>query len=409
MVSIDYLETALRRVLNHLYDPTFLRDSPLISLLHLGRDNAPTALHSVVERAIEELGQDRHPATAEASRRHYEVLFHRYLQQFTQEEVAHQLGVSARHLRRQQTQAVRALAEHLRKQYGLKITEVTPADAEDALRPRWDSDEPIGKENVWLEDSRPDGVADVDRVLRGALSTARLLAEMHRVQVGVGANAALPLAAIDATVLKQIVLNLLTALMGAIPGGTVSMTARTQRDRVIVYLYGIPDSTARKSLTWDEAKVAASTEMARVFLGDVGVSQDDRLLTFYIDLPSTECVRVLAIEDNEDTLHLWSRYVEHTRFSLVIANDPHRALETAIEQRPDLIVLDVMMPGLDGWDILAQMQRHPALKRTPMIICTVLPQRDLALSLGASDFISKPTTRQSFLEALRRQTEALGR
>ena len=111
-MSVDGLETMLRRALNHLYDPTFLRDSPLVELLGLDRENAATGLHGAIERAIEELGRDEHPATARANRRHYDVLFNRYLQQFTQEQVAHQLGVSPRHLRRQQFEAIGALTEY---------------------------------------------------------------------------------------------------------------------------------------------------------------------------------------------------------------------------------------------------------------------------------------------------------
>ena len=178
-------------------------------------------------------------------------------------------------------------------------------------------------------------MASVDHVLRDALITARSLAEQRQVQMGVGANVALPQVAMDPRALKQIVLNLLAALMGIVPGGAISVTARAARDRVIVSLNASPDPSApKRELIWDRTKVAKSSELAAVFGGEVTVSRGDDLLTFAIDLPSTERVRVLAIEDNEDTLQLWSRYVEHTRFTLIAAREAQRALDMALGASP---------------------------------------------------------------------------
>jgi CheY-like chemotaxis protein len=68
-----------------------------------------------------------------------------------------------------------------------------------------------------------------------------------------------------------------------------------------------------------------------------------------------------------------------------------------------------MMPGIDGWDLLAQLRHHPLTCDIPVLVCTVLPQEELALSLGASGFVRKPTTRQSFRQALESQIVAAER
>jgi len=114
-------------------------------------------------------------------------------------------------------------------------------------------------------------------------------------------------------------------------------------------------------------------------------------------------VDVLAIEDNTDTLRLWQRYVQRTRFNLVTESDARRAVERAVALQPDIIVLDVMLEASDGWEVLSRLRGHQETEGIPVVICTVLPQRDLALSLGASGFIQKPSTGREFravLEAL---------
>ena len=61
------------------------------------------------------------------------------------------------------------------------------------------------------------------------------------------------------------------------------------------------------------------------------------------------------------------------------------------------------MPHVDGWEILGRLKQHPATKDIPIVVCTILAQQELALSLGASGFLRKPVSRQAFLSALDRQ------
>ena len=77
------------------------------------------------------------------------------------------------------------------------------------------------------------------------------------------------------------------------------------------------------------------------------------------------------------------------------------------QEHPAIIVLDVMMASLDGWQLLQQLREHPAFARCPLIVCTVLAQENVAFSLGASEFLRKPINRQQFLEALDRQYATL--
>ena len=75
-------------------------------------------------------------------------------------------------------------------------------------------------------------------------------------------------------------------------------------------------------------------------------------------------------------------------------------LELAHQLRPYAITLDLMMPDQDGWDVLQMLLNQPETQHIPVIVCSVLRQRDLALSLGASLFLEKPVSEQSLLSAM---------
>jgi CheY-like chemotaxis protein len=101
------------------------------------------------------------------------------------------------------------------------------------------------------------------------------------------------------------------------------------------------------------------------------------------------------------------RYTSGTRYRLVGTQDPEESLSLAEKISPQIIVLDVMMPQVDGWRVLGRLRQHPLTEHVPVIVCSILAQEELALSLGASGFVHKPVTRQAFLAALDRQIDLL--
>jgi len=116
---------------------------------------------------------------------------------------------------------------------------------------------------------------------------------------------------------------------------------------------------------------------------------------------------VLVIDDNADMLELFKRYVQGTRYTVVGSQNPAEALALAEKLAPRIIILDVMMPDMDGWDILMQFreqaqttQEKLASSYIPIIICTILPQEGLAHSLGANAFLQKPVLPEIFIKTL---------
>ena len=112
---------------------------------------------------------------------------------------------------------------------------------------------------------------------------------------------------------------------------------------------------------------------------------------------------VLVIDDNADTLLLMERYLSGSHYHFVGGRDPLQALALAETHHPHVIVLDVMLPGIDGWNLLGQFKANPNLRQIPVIVSTILPQEALAMMLGADDFLHKPFTQAQLLAALARQ------
>ncbi len=99
---------------------------------------------------------------------------------------------------------------------------------------------------------------------------------------------------------------------------------------------------------------------------------------------------VLVIDDDPATRDLISRFLEREGFAVQTASDGASGLSLARELRPCAILLDVMMPGVDGWTVLATLKADLKLAAIPVIMVTGVNERSLAYSLGAADYLTKP-------------------
>ena len=99
---------------------------------------------------------------------------------------------------------------------------------------------------------------------------------------------------------------------------------------------------------------------------------------------------VLVIDDDAAQLELTARFLEREGFAARTAQDGRAGLALARTLRPRAILLDVAMPGMDGWSVLARLKADPALAAIPVVMVTFLAERGLASSLGAAGYVSKP-------------------
>ncbi len=115
---------------------------------------------------------------------------------------------------------------------------------------------------------------------------------------------------------------------------------------------------------------------------------------------------VLAVDDNPDVIDLIKAAFNNTPYKVVGVTDPSKAMESIEELRPCAITLDVMMPRLNGWQILHYLKDNPAAASIPVIMLSVLSEASTGYVLGADDYLIKPFKRDALVSTLNRLVAA---
>jgi len=110
---------------------------------------------------------------------------------------------------------------------------------------------------------------------------------------------------------------------------------------------------------------------------------------------------VLVVEDNPTVNGLVTRILKDGGYEGIQVYDGEEGLRLASQARPDAIVMDIMLPKLDGWHMLDALKRNPAMQHTPVIISSMTDQPRLGQSLGAVAFLPKPVDPETLLARLR--------
>jgi signal transduction histidine kinase/DNA-binding response OmpR family regulator len=110
---------------------------------------------------------------------------------------------------------------------------------------------------------------------------------------------------------------------------------------------------------------------------------------------------ILVIDDDPTVRDLMSRYLTREGFAVAVAADGIDGLEQARRLHPSAVTLDVAMPGIDGWTVLAALKGDPTLADIPVILVTIVEDRQRGYALGATDYLVKPVDRRRLVESLR--------
>ncbi|MGH9857644.1 MAG: ATP-binding response regulator, partial [Acidobacteriota bacterium] len=115
-----------------------------------------------------------------------------------------------------------------------------------------------------------------------------------------------------------------------------------------------------------------------------------------------ESSTVLVIDDDPDARDLMSRFLLRDGFRTLLAETGEHGLAMARKYHPDAVILDVLMPGMDGWAVLNEMKADPELADIPVVMVTMVDNRDLGYALGVTDYLTKPVDRDRLAVVLRK-------
>lgn len=362
----------------HLYDLVHLRNHSLIESLTVAdtRKERAWQLHSILLQTIEELDPGTTaPAFSREWRRH-RLMVLRYTDGLTAQTVADQLAISRRHYYREHEGAIRAVAQILWNRIIVHESIPEPTPPAETIR-------------IYT---------NVGDVVEGALLLFRDKLAQKRIEI-IFAKTGI-MAAVDGQLLRQLILALLGYLVDRIENTalTISVNLNTgvtlqfsiESDGVVT---GERDNAANDALQ----KLAA---LATVQL-EALIDSNNYLSGFIVRLRSVEPQPlILIVDDNSDLVELFRRYLETHNYNTISAHSGIEALENARTMRPAAILLDLMMPNQDGWDVLQSLLNQPESQNIPVIVCSILPQQELALSLGAEAFLQKPISEDVLINAL---------
>lgn len=409
----------VHRALRHMYEPVELRLSPLVMLLRLDKQaDVSSALRKNLLDAIHALEPGPKVPAESSTRRIYQVLCYRFEEQFSQEEVASQMAVSSRQVRRLEFVAIRALADYLSQQYGLLSVEtpaeqaVDPSDLPvssqvDVLEEQPGQAEGTGQESEfdWLKKSYQREVTDIHRLVETALKTGEAMLRNVQVEVVTELPLDLPPVVGQMTTLRQALLNFLIAGLRSCPRGTVHVRASHAAEQVCLDIWAEWNSEGSQPENDVTEFLEMGRRLAELSRGKLAVqpASSHRPFAVRLWLQVAERYSVLFIDDNDDSLRLMQRYLTGTQFAFYGVRDTERVMGLAEECAPRVILLDIMLPEIDGWELLGRLRAHPTLGGVPVIISTILPHQQLAASLGAAGFLRKPVSREALLQALDQQ------
>ena len=296
-----------------------------------------------------------------------------------------------------------------------------------------------GKMDLYLESF------DAADMVREVASTILALAEKQGNEVVVECPNNLGAMSADLTKVRQSLFNLLSNACKFTREGRISLVAAREREngrdwlRFEVSDTGIgmtgeqvsklfePFSQADRSTTrkfgGTGLGLAITRRFCRMMGGDVTVqSEFGRGSMFTIRLPSeaphsaletqeeTANPRqqrsgrrtVLVVDDDPAARDLMTRFLSKEGFHAETAESGEEGLRLARELRPAAITLDVMMPSMDGWAVLSELKADPSLSGIPVILVTIVDDKNLGYTLGASDYLTKPVSRDQLGSVLRK-------
>ncbi|MBZ0303689.1 MAG: response regulator [Anaerolineae bacterium] len=388
MISYDDFSEFVSSAYQHLYDFVYLRTHPLVK--HMAAEAQASGkergwrLHHLLLEAIREL--DPGPKVPPYSRewRRHRLMSLRYIDGLEPQQVADQLSISRRQYYREHAAAMEAITQVFWGRFAASSTAPLPNSL-------------LQQEIARV--AQREHQADLQDVIGGVLSLLGTTLEERQIEVRLSCEDALPPVMIGHNLLRQVLLGILGYMIENAARTTLRLTVNTVNGGICLRIQS--RSPGRLSLAQAQERIAPLQEM---------LSPPDALLTvmepeshgfgLQLMLRTDRRATILIVDDNADMLALYEHYLTANHFQVIRTDHAEAAIDLATRMQPAAVILDLMMPDQDGWEVLRALSTEPATAHIPIVICSVLKQKELALTLGADIFLEKPINEADLMAAL---------
>lgn len=375
----------VKQAMEHLYDFAYLQQHPLARFYdtdsELSARTAGRQLRHELIKAIESLKPPADIHFREPVARLYNVLHMYYVESLNIQATADELGLSER-------QAYRDLRRGQESVAAVLWDNRLPP-------PALSQDQDFSLESEVSRFKLSFGPVDVGMVFRQAQHAVEKLAQLQGVEIDLAGAADPMMLSTDAAFAHQIMISLLShAVQQARPGKLRASFVVDHASVTLTLRYAVEPGI---NLATSFAAVVKLADRLRWTLTVDDSAAPDHRVALHM---TSENATILVIDDNEGWIELLGRFLEGFNCLIINASGSQDVVDQAEELNPTLILLDVMMPERDGWELLQRLRMRPSTAHIPIIVCTVFNDAQLAYSLGATRFISKPASRETILEAL---------
>ncbi|HEV3504676.1 MAG TPA: ATP-binding protein, partial [Actinomycetes bacterium] len=278
----------------------------------------------------------------------------------------------------------------------------------------------------------------LQEALGHGLALVRERATRHGIRLGLEVAPGVGPVRADELRIKQVIVNLLSNAVKFTPdGGRVEVRARTEGGEVLVTVADTGTGVAaedrerifesfqqggRRASTTEGTGLGLTLSKRIVELHGGRIWVDSELgvgSTFGFAIPAGVPATaadaavddpgrvdgertVVVIDDDRRSVDLLTVYAEAAGLRVVSARDGRRGVELVRGLQPAMVVLDILLPELDGWQVLESLKADPATAAIPVVIVSILDERPRGLALGAAEYLVKPVSREGVLDALAR-------
>jgi CheY-like chemotaxis protein len=396
MVNRSAFDEIIKDLLGNLYDTTAIETHPLLfTVIQIPQGytgNKGEYVRQLILDAIEQLRPLRKEESISSPEwRPYYILYKRYVDGMGVQELSDILAISPRQMRRDHHRAMMALTEIL----WMWCFPNEPAHPESA--------DQGSNQNVEIHNE----VIDAVETTQGVYKMLKHRFDEKNIQVSIEPAESLSLVITDRVVLRQALIGIFNESLHIQTGRTLSVKFNNVENRVVIEI------SAQVSPNWEpagEEEVDDDLNAVRYWCKLINAQLEEKIthqnnlhhIQWLIQLPHSNQRILLVIDDQPAVLSLFKRYLSQTNIIPVGVEQPDQALALARHLQPALITLDVMMPQMDGWELLQSLKLDSQVKNIPIIVCSAWDDPDLSRTLGAAAFLKKPITQKMLLDAINR-------
>jgi GAF domain-containing protein/CheY-like chemotaxis protein len=267
---------------------------------------------------------------------------------------------------------------------------------------------------------------DLHQIVESVMSTARGLVKDSPVDLISTITDDIPIIFADSTRIRQILLNLISNAAKFTDEGSITVSAHTQTHEsgqpeiyVSVTDTGVgiapedqldlfePFTQVDGSATRKSGGTGLGLSITRLLVdlhhGKIGIeSEVGKGSTFYFTLPYSpqESSTILVVDGNPQITEIYQRYLIDTNYTAISVTDISQIEGNALQLKPFAIILDLILPDQDGWDVFHMLKNNPETEHIPILICSIKDETEKALELGAADYLKKPILDEDLQKAL---------